>query len=220
MNAFWANRKARLGSILVGSLILCALLGSIIYDADMANAEAGPILTAPNGTFWFGTNMQGKDVFVQTFYGAAPTIFYSILIGLGVTFLSILFGVTAGFFGGKIDQILSLFINIFLLIPGLPLMIVLAAVVQQHSEHISGPLIIAIVLIGTGWAWGARVLRSQALTLSQRPFIEAARLSGDGSMTIIFYHLVPNMASLIGTSFIGATTFAVGAQVGLEFWLW
>ncbi|MBV71804.1 MAG: peptide ABC transporter permease [Myxococcales bacterium] len=217
MKAFWSNRKARLGSLLVGGLILVALIGVVLYDANMANAEAGPILAAPDSTFWFGTNMQGKDVFIQTLYGAAPTIFYSLLIGAGVTFLSILFGVTAGFFGGRVDLFLNLFINIFLLIPSLPLLIVLAAVFQQHSDTISGPLIIAIVLIGTGWAWGARVLRSQAMTLSRRPFIEAARLSGDGSMTVIFYHLVPNMASLIGTSFIGATTFAVGAQVGLEF---
>jgi len=125
--------------------------------------------------------------------------------------LSIVIGVTAGFMGGWVDHVLSLFINIFLLIPGLPLMIVLAALLP------TGPGSIAAVLIITGWPWGARVLRSQTLSLSRRPFMEAARLSGDGTFSLIFIHLVPNIASLIGTSFIGATTYAVGAQVGLEF---
>ena len=81
----------------------------------------------------------------------------------------------------------------------------------------AGPASIAAVLIATGWPWSARVLRSQALSLRNRPFIDAARLSGDPPLVIVMVHVVPNMASLIGTSFIGATTYAVGAQVALEF---
>ena len=217
MNALWANRKARVGLILVGTMTALATFGWFAYDAADASNTVGPILGAPDGQFWFGTTMEGKDVWVQTLYGAAPTIFLSVCIGLGVTLLSILFGVTAGFYGGRVDQALNVVINIFLLIPGLPLMIVLAALVQQGTSAISGPVAIALVLVFTGWPWGARVLRSQAMTLAQRPFIEAARLSGDRPLTIIFFHLLPNMASLLGTSIIGATTYAVGAQVGLEF---
>ena len=119
--------------------------------------------------------------------GAALTIYFAVLIGIGVTTLSVLVGVTAGFLGGWVDHLLSLVINIFLLIPGLPLMIVLAALLP------TGPGSIALVLIVTGWPWGARVLRSQALTLSQRPFMEAAKLSGDDRLSLIFIHLVPNM---------------------------
>jgi peptide/nickel transport system permease protein len=211
VSAFWANRKARLGGALVGFLTLVALVGAVVFDPTLTTNQLGPSLTEPNMTHWFGTTLQGQDVFAQTVAGAAPTMGYALLVGLGVTFLSILVGVSGGFYGGRIDQVLSLLTNIFLLIPGLPLMIVLATLLPAGPASITG------VLIVTGWPWGARVLRSQALSLSRRPFIEAARLSGDGPLAIIFVHLVPNMASLIGTSFIGATTYAVGAQVGLEF---
>mgnify|MGYP001158148091 CR=1 FL=1 len=211
MGAFWANRKARLGCFIVSLLSLATVIGHVVLSSEAAIRQTHPILEAPSFTHWFGTTIQGQDVFSQTLLGAAPTMFYALLIGLGVTLLSIVIGVTAGFMGGWVDHVLSLFINIFLLIPGLPLMIVLAALLP------TGPGSIAAVLIITGWPWGARVLRSQTLSLSRRPFMEAARLSGDGTFSLIFIHLVPNIASLIGTSFIGATTYAVGAQVGLEF---
>lgn len=211
MKGFWANRKARIGCILVGFLSLLTGTAHLVMAADAASSQRHPSLVPPSFEHWFGTTIQGQDVFAQFILGAAPTIYFAVLIGIGVTTLSILVGVTAGFVGGWVDHTLSLLINIFLLIPGLPLMIVLAALLP------TGPGSIALVLIVTGWPWGARVLRSQALTLSQRPFMEAAKLSGDNRLSLIFIHLVPNMASLIGTSFIGATTYAVGAQVGLEF---
>ena len=211
MRAFWQNPKARLGCIIVGALMTIALLGQVLMSTKQATSQVGKVLASPSAAHWFGTTIQGQDVFAQTVLGAGPTIFYAVLTGIGVTFLSILIGVCAGFLGGRVDRLLSLLINVFLLIPGLPLMIVLAALLP------AGPLSITVVLVLTGWPWGARVLRSQAMSLRQRPFIEAARLSGDHQLVIIFLHLVPNMASLIGTSFIGATTYAVGAAVGLEF---
>ena len=83
MNALWANRKARVGLILVGTMTALASFGWFAYDAADASNTVGPILGAPDGQFWFGTTMEGKDVWVQTLYGAAPTIFLSVCIGLG-----------------------------------------------------------------------------------------------------------------------------------------
>lgn len=211
MSAFWRNLKARWGLCIVASIMLVASASRQLFDLDSASASVAEPLLEPSAAHWFGTTIQGQDVFAQTLAGAGPTILYALIIGVGVTLLSVSIGVCAGFFGGWVDAALSLLINVFLLIPGLPLMIVLAALLP------TGPLSITVVLIFTGWPWGARVLRSQALSLSQRPYIEAARLSGDGPLAMICLHLLPNMASLIGTSFIGATTYAVGAQVGLEF---
>ena len=211
MSAFWKNLKARYGLCIVLTMISLAAAARLFFAPEAAAAAVAPSLLEPSAAHWFGTTLQGQDVLTQTLVGAGPTIFYALIIGTGVTLLSVSIGVCAGFFGGWVDAALSLFINVFLLIPGLPLMIVLAALLP------TGPLSMTVVLIFTGWPWGARVLRSQALSLSQRPYIEAARLSGDGPGALICLHLLPNMASLIGTSFIGATTYAVGAQVGLEF---
>src|SRR4029078_85974 len=109
------------------------------------------------------------------------------------------------------DGTLSVLINVFLVIPGLPLAIVLAADLPP------GPGSIALVLSFAGWAWSARVFRAQALTLRNREFIQAAIVSGEGSLRVVFIELLPNMASLVASAFIGTTVYAIGAEVGLEF---
>ena len=106
---------------------------------------------------------------------------------------------------------LSVLINVFLVIPGLPLAIVLAAYLPP------GPASIVVVLSFAGWAWSARVFRSQALTLRNREFIQAAIVSGEGALRVVFVEMLPNMASLVASAFITTTVYAIGAEVGLEF---
>jgi ABC-type dipeptide/oligopeptide/nickel transport system ATPase component len=107
--------------------------------------------------------------------------------------------------------VLSVLINVFLVIPGLPLAIVLAAYLPP------GPGSIIVVLSFAGWAWSARVFRAQALTLRGREFIQAAIVSGEGPLRVVFVELLPNMASLVASAFITTTVYAIGAEVGLEF---
>jgi peptide/nickel transport system permease protein len=102
-------------------------------------------------------------------------------------------------------------INVFLVLPGLPLAIVIAAYLPPSATTV------AFVLVITGWAWNARVLRAQALMLRQRDFIAAAQVSGESHVRIITQELLPNMASLLVAQFIGSVIYAIGAQVGLEF---
>src|SRR5690606_38006772 len=116
-------------------------------------------------------------------------------------------GMAAGYFGGKVDAVLSLMTNVFLIIPGLPMAVVIAAYLP------AGPLTILLVLVITGWAWNARVLRSQVLSLREKDFVSAAVVSGEGSMRIIFREILPNMTSLLMSGFINATVYAIGAQV-------
>ena len=135
----------------------------------------------------------------------------ALIISCAVVFLGALIGGAAGYFGGWIDDLLSLGTNLFLVLPGLPLMVVLAAYLPP------GPLSIALVLSLTGWAWNARVFRAQVLSLRQRDFVAAARLAGASHMEILFVEILPNLFSLLGSTFIGALIYAIGAQVGLEF---
>ena len=122
-----------------------------------------------------------------------------------------LVGVTAGFHGGRVDGLLSLLFNVFLVIPGLPLAIVIAAYLP------SGPLTLSLVLVVTGWAWNARVLRAQTLSVRQRDFVAAAIVTGESDLRIITREILPNMTSLLVAQVIGSTIYAIGAQVGLEF---
>jgi hypothetical protein len=104
-----------------------------------------------------------------------------------------------------------LLVNVLLVVPSLPLAIVIAAYLPP------GPFTVGLVLVGTGWAWNARVLRVQTLSLRERDFVLAARVSGEPHWRIIFVEMLPNMGPILLTQMVGATTYAIGAQVGLEF---
>ena len=205
----WRNPKARLGLIILGGLGLCALAGPLIFK-DSTASIAAPHL-APCGAHWLGTTGQGQDVWAQTLVGARPTLLVGFTVGLLVTLMGALIGVTSGYIGGWIDELMMAFVNVFLVIPGLPLAIILAAYLPV------GALSMVAILTFTGWAWTARVVRAQTLTLRDKDFIKSARVVGEPLWRIVFIELLPHMASLLLSLFIGTTIYAIGAQVGLEF---
>jgi peptide/nickel transport system permease protein len=135
-----------------------------------------------------------------------------VVTGLATTLLSIVVGMTAGYVGGWLDDVLGMAMNVFLVIPQLPLLLVFAAYVP-----LKGPLAIIVVISITGWAWGARVLRSQTLSLRNRDFVQAARMSGESTWRIIFAEIMPNMISLTVSSFIFAVIGAIFTESALEF---
>ena len=209
LRALLASRKAAFGAAVVAAFAVMALAGPAVV-ADPTAFVAVPHLP-PSWTHLLGTTGQGQDVLAQTVAGARITLTVGFTVGLLVTLVGAFIGITAGFLGGRADAVLSVLINVFLVIPGLPLAIVLAAYLPP------GPGSIILVLSFAGWAWSARVFRAQALTLRGRDFIKAAIVSGEGPMRVVFVELLPNMASLVASAFITTTVYAIGAEVGLEF---
>jgi peptide/nickel transport system permease protein len=214
MNKNWLRRlcnnpKARIGISIVSFFIIIAIIGPFFFPHPNAYVDA-PFLE-PSLEHIFGTTGQGQDVLAQTIAGARSTLFIGLSAGMLVVFLGLFVGSIAGYFGGRSDDLLSLLINVFLLMPGLPLMVIIAAWLPP------GPYSILSVLVFTGWAWNARVLRSQVLSLRQRDYVYAAVINGESNMRVIIYEIWPKMISLITSSFIGATIYTIGAQVGLEF---
>ena len=205
----WKNRKAQVGLGLLTVILAIAVVGPL-WVQDPAAFVAEPH-QPPSADHWLGTTGQGQDVLAQTVSGARITLLVGFLVGLAVAGIGTLVGITAGFFGGRVDQSISLLVNVFLVIPGLPLAIIIAAYLP------AGPVTIALVLILTGWAWGARIIRAQTLAIRQRDFVAAAIVSGESSWRIITVEILPNMTSLIVSGWIGSTVFAIGAQVALEF---
>ncbi len=205
----WQNRKARFGFALLSLFILISLFGSFLVR-DPAAYLTDPLLP-PGGEYWLGTTQKGQDVFAQTIVGARTSLIIGFGVGFVVVFIGALVGIAAGFLGGWVDDALSLLTNVFLIIPGLPLAVVLAAYLE------ASPMSIAIVLILTGWAWNARVLRAQTLSIAKKDFVLAAVVSGESRLRIMLVEILPNMTSLVVSGFIGAVVYAIGAQVGLEF---
>src|SRR5437763_4145682 len=205
------NRKASVGLIMVGFFILLAIFGPIILPQDPHNFTAD-ILQPPSVTHWFGTTNFGEDVFVQTVVGARFSVFMGLGIGLVTTIVSVLVGLTSGYFLGWVDELLSLVSNVFLVLPTLPLAILLAAFLPNK-----GPLAIGFVLTVTGWSWGARVLRAQTLSLRNRDCVEAARASGESAWRIIFYEILPNQTSIVAAQFFGTVIYVILAETALEY---
>ena len=209
LKRIWLNGKARLGISIVIFFALIAIIGPLFYDDP--NLYVDKPLLEPSIKYIFGTTGQGQDVLAQTISGARPTLLIGFTTGILVVIIGLIVGSLSAYYGNKVDNILSLIINIFLLMPGLPLMVIIAAWLPP------GPFSIMGVLVFTGWAWNARLFRSQILSLRSRDFVSSAIISGETNLNIIVFQIWPQMLSLIMISFIGATVYAIGAQVGLEF---
>jgi peptide/nickel transport system permease protein len=207
----WRNGKCRVGLILLAVFVLAALSAPLITPAD-PRADDFARSAGPSLSHWLGTTAQGEDVWSQLIYGARASLIVGLVAGFISTAIALVIGLLAGYKQGWVDEILSFFINLGLVIPALPLMITLAA-----YAPVRGLWLIIIVISVTGWAYGARIKRSQIITLRTRDYITAARFAGDGTWRIIFREIVPNMSSLIVVGFMGAALGAIGGEAGLAF---
>lgn len=209
-NALTANKRVAVGSTVVGIFLLIAIIGPFFVHQD-PNKLSDLSKAAPSFSHLMGTTTTGQDLFSQLLYGTRVSIFWGFLTGLLVTLISVVIGLVGGYFGGWVDEALSMLTNIFLVLPGLPLAIVLAAYFPR------GPVTIALVIALTNWAWGARVLRAQTLSMRSREFVTAARAAGEKTWRIIFFEIFPNEISLVAANFVSTTVFVILAWASLEF---
>lgn len=207
----WSNNKARIGLSILIFFVLVAIFAPLIANHSPTASNFAPYQN-PNGRNWLGTTGQGQDVFSQMVYGTRAALLVSLGAGALATFIALTIGLVAGYRPGLVDEVLSFGTNLALVLPGLPLMIVLSAYFPDSSIWV-----IALVIGFTGWATGARVMRSQAATLRTREFVTAAVFSGERLFHIVFKEILPNMVSLAAASFFGAATAAVLAAASLQF---
>ena len=210
LNGLLSNRKAAIGAFILLVFILAAIFAPWITKYPPDEFIARPH-QPPSADHWLGTNGSGMDVFSQTVYGTRISLGTGLVVGLLVTVIGAIVGMTAGYFRGRIDDVLSVFMNVMLIVPTIPLLVVLAAFLKPGFWSIVG------VLTGTGWAWGARVLRSQTLALREKDFVSSAQVAGEKAPRIIFFEILPNMLSITMAGMFGAVIYAIGAQAALEF---
>ena len=159
----WRNLplKAKVGVGLLGFFILAAIIGPMVQPYD-PSAQTPLTMAAPSAQHWFGTTQEGQDILSQVLTGIRLTLELALAVGVIVTVVSVLVGVTSAFLGGIWDDVLSLITNVFLVIPALPLLIILLGYLSQQGQT---PTIVVLSLLG--WPWGARVIRAQTLTIRQ-----------------------------------------------------
>lgn len=204
------NRKMAVGSTILGFFIIVGLIGPFFMPID-PTLTSHLFLASPSPTHLLGTTVVGEDIFSQLVYGTRTSVFWGLGTGILVTLLSIVIGLISGYFGGLVDDLLTLLTNVSLVLPALPLAIVLAAYFPR------GPLTISLVIVFTNWAWQARVLRSQTLSMRNREFVAAAHASGEYTWRIIFFEIFPNEIGLVVAGFVSTTIYVVLTWAALEF---
>lgn len=205
------NRKVAVGLCILVLFLLVALFGPFFAHYDPNALNASDQLSPPSADHWLGTTQTGQDVFSQLMYGTRTSLFWAFVTSLSVAIISIVVGMAAGYFGGVIDDVLSVLMNVFLVLPSFALAIVIAAFIFK------GSLAVAMVIAITGWAYGARVLRAQTMSMRSRDFVEAAKSSGETTFRIIFFEIFPNEIAIVVASLIGTIIYVILAAAGLEF---
>ncbi len=173
-----------------------------------------PLPLPPSAAHWLGTTVFAQDAWSQLLASTQATMLVGLVAAVIATVLSIIFGVTAGYVGGTTDEGLSLIANVSLAIPGLPLLIVLADYVPSAGSSL---IVVAGIIAVTTWAYTARTLRAQTLSLRNRDFIEASRVSGEGRLRIIAVEILPNLIPIVAASFLFTTLSAIYAYVAISF---
>jgi len=205
--------KARVGLGVLFGMVLLALLAPVLVPASKATEFS--LLDArqhPSLHHLFGTTDQGTDVFAQVAWGARRSLLLGAAAGAIATILATTLGLFAAYVGGVVDDILNLITNVFFVIPTIPLLIDITAFL-----HTRGLLTMTLVIACTLWAFEARILRAQALTLKSRDFILAAKVAGESTRRIVFGELLPNMVSRIAAAFVLVFYIAILVAAGLEF---
>ncbi|MHA6298293.1 ABC transporter permease [Devosia sp. CAU 1758] len=209
--AFATNPKGMTGVIVLLALILFSIFGPMLSDYN-PNRRAGGPHVMPSQEHVLGTTRMGKDVFTQLAYGGRISLTVGFGAGFTAALVGLAVGISAGYFGGRVDDILTFFVNVVLVLPGLPLIIVIATMVETAS-----PWVIGVVLAATGWGWSARTIRTQTLSLRTREFVLSAELLGEKKWRIILIEIFPNMLSFFMSGLVLGTIAAILAEAALEF---
>ncbi|MGH3406130.1 MAG: ABC transporter permease, partial [Streptosporangiaceae bacterium] len=203
--------KVLVGVVIVLFFVLMAIFGPFLDHTD-PGAITSVRLQPPSAAHLLGTTQQGQDVLAQVVYGARISIEVGFGAGILTTLWSVIVGLTGGYMSGTGSELLSMFSNVFLVIPSLPLVVILASYVPN-----SGSTGIIIVITVTGWAWGARVLRAQTLSLRRRDFVEAARATGESSLKIMLFDILPNELAIITATFLASVVGAILTEASIAF---
>jgi peptide/nickel transport system permease protein len=211
LRRFLVNGKVTTGLVILLVFSVVAILGDTIAPYDPSR-RGNDILQGPSWRHWFGTTHIGQDIFSQVVVGTRSVMFVGLTAGVVATIVGVIVGVTSGYLSGTTAEAMSAVSNVFIVIPALPLIIIITNVVPN-----SGDWTIALVIGCTSWAWGARLLRAQTLSLRRRDFVDAARATGESTWRIVVYEILPNLTAIIASSFIGTVMFAVATEIALAF---
>jgi peptide/nickel transport system permease protein len=208
----FANPKSRFGLLVVAFMVVVAVIAPWISVSHPTDFNILATRQAPSWNHLFGTTDQGSDIFSQVVLGTRRSLILGAAAAVIATTLAATLGILAAYSGGIIDEVVNFLTNVFLVIPTIPLLIVLSGYLNAR-----GMTTMILVLGFTLWAFEARILRGQALSLKNRDFVQAAKVAGESTWRIVFGELMPNMISRITAAFVLVFYIALLVDAGLEF---
>lgn len=205
------NARLRIGLTIVSVFVLGSLVLPLFNTTDPA--EQGTFLkNLPiSSKHLLGTNALGQDIFWFLVTAIRNSLLLGVGVSVGTTIISTFVGLSAGYVGGWYERIVVIFIDTFITIPVLPILIVVGALVRGNTSF----AIVALILICFGWAWNARTIRSMALSLREREFVNMARFSGAGTLDIIYREIFPYVYAYMVVGFINTILFAINTEAAL-----
>lgn len=207
------NRQFTVGLGLILLLLLFALIGRMVWDVSLGSPLAGPANRQPSWEHPLGTDRQGRDLLAVMIVATPLTLYVGLLAGfLGVAIGTAL-ALIAAYNGGKVDALIRGVVDVGLTIPPLLLLILLA--VSLHTGLTVSQM--ALVVASLAWLWPTRTIRSQALSIKERAYVQVARLSGASGAKIIFLEIMPNLLPYLAATFVGTVSAAILASIGLEY---
>lgn len=212
LHLLYGHMMGKAGLFLISLILVSALFAPVLRTTDPhQEGDIEDILNPPSVVHWLGTDDLGRDIWSQIIYGSR----ISLMIGLITAFVTVvtgtLIGLAAGFYGGWIEEVLVKIVDFFMMLPVLPLMIILAAVMGPNLWNII--FVISVV----SWPTTARVVRSQVLSVKERPYVEAARCIGAGNIKLMFSEILPNVLPLMFAQAILMITYAIYDEAVLSF---
>lgn len=201
---FMRNRLAVFGLVTLSAMFLLAFLGPIFSKHKWDELDFLNLLQPPSREHWFGTTQIGGDVFALTMRGLQKSLIIGLLVALFSTGIAALVGAFAGYLGGKIDKAMMWVVDLLLVLPSFLLIAIMSPLYRGKTW-----LVFVVLLAAFGWMITSRIVRGMAMSLRERDFIRAARYMGVPTRTIVFRHLIPNVASIL----IIAATLDVGGTI-------
>jgi len=206
------------GLVMLAAFLILAIVGPVVapYDPSASLSTTNGTPQPPSAAHWLGTTQTQQDVFSQLLAGGRSTILVAVLAGIAATVLSVVVGICAGYLHGRwADDLLSMLANFFLVLPALPLLIVIFGFLPPSGS--SNDVLIGLIIALTGWAWGARVLRAQTLSLRTRDYVESARIIGERGWRVISHEILPNLIPVVASSFLFTVLYGVGTYTAIAF---
>ena len=205
------NTRLTIGLTILTIMVLGSLILPFFTDVN----------PTAQGTYWknlppsrehpLGTNSLGQDIMWFNIFAVRNSLLLGVSVAIVVTIISVAVGLSAGYLGGWADRGIIIITDSFIIIPTLPILIVLAALIKGSTSFVA----IGIILVIFGWSWGARTIRSMALSLREREFINMAYFSGMNNMEIIFKEIFPYIYTFAIVGFINTILYAINTEAAL-----